>query len=92
MADKPVVITQVHHEMLCEDAYAAAEFFEEVFGAKRVEIDFANKIEQDFELKNRHMMLNGRIYQFITPNEKVSDKLKNWYDRDVLPGIHNVTF
>ena len=92
MAEKPVVVANVHHEILCEDAYEAAEFFEEVFGAKRVEVDFANIIEHDFELKNRHMLLNGRIYQFITPNETVSSKLRNWYDRSALPGIHNVTF
>ena len=91
MSNDIKVIMNIHHEMLCDDAYAAADFFQDVFGAKRVEVDFADKIEEDFELKNRHMELNGKIYQFITPNDEVSEKLKNWYDRSVLPGIHNVT-
>ena len=88
----PVVVANVHHEILCRDAYAAGQFFQDIFGSTQVEIDFSKNIEKDFELKCRHEKINGRIYQFITPNDEVSNKLKNWYDRSILPGIHNVTF
>jgi predicted enzyme related to lactoylglutathione lyase len=95
MAEKSLIVSNIHHEILVDDVSAAEEFFEEVFGATRVEHEFAEVIEQGWELKNRHMWLNGRIYQLLSPNEPVSGTsgpLKNWYDRSVQPGIHNVTF
>ncbi|MDR3360846.1 MAG: VOC family protein, partial [Bifidobacteriaceae bacterium] len=95
MPDDPVIVSNIHHEILVNDAYEAAEFMEEVLGATRVEFEFAEMVEQGWDVKNRHMFVGGRVYQLLTPNHDIlttPSPLRNWYDRSVQPGIHNVTF
>jgi catechol 2,3-dioxygenase-like lactoylglutathione lyase family enzyme len=99
MSDTPVVLGNIHHEILVYDAYEAAKFFEDILGATRVEIEFANMVEQGWDVKNRHMYLGGpmggRVYQLLEPQHDIPNtpsRLRNWYDRKVTPGIHNITY
>jgi predicted enzyme related to lactoylglutathione lyase len=90
-----VINANVHHEILVYDAVEAASFMEEVLGATRVEIEFGEMVEQGWDVTNRHMFLGGRVYQLLSPVHDIEHTplaLRNWYDRSLLPGIHNVTF
>jgi catechol 2,3-dioxygenase-like lactoylglutathione lyase family enzyme len=94
MADD-VIKANVHHEILVYDAQEAADFMEEYLGATRVEIEFGEMVEAGWDVKNRHMFVGGRVYQLLSPNHDVPSTpspLRNWYDRSLLPGIHNITF
>lgn len=91
--NKPAIIGKIGLEMVCEDAYEAADFFGEALDAKRVMDDYSEQLVQDYELeKARCMLLYGCIYRFVTPKKNVSMKLRNWYDPKVTPGMHTVTF
>jgi catechol 2,3-dioxygenase-like lactoylglutathione lyase family enzyme len=95
MADVPVINANVHHEILVYDAVEAAEFMEDVLGATRVEIEFGEMVEAGWDVTNRHMFVGGRVYQLLSPVHDVPSTpspLRNWYDRSLLPGIHNITF
>jgi predicted enzyme related to lactoylglutathione lyase len=88
-------IQNIHLEILVHDPAEAQAFLEDVFGAERTEFDFAYRVEEGWDLKNRHVRMGGEIYQLLAPSHDIPgtpSKLRNWYDREITPSIHNVTF
>lgn len=93
MSETPVMIGKIGLEMVCEDAYEAADFFGEALDAKQVMDDYSEQLMEDYELEQaRCMLLYGRIYRFVKPKANPSMKLRNWYDPKVTPGMHTVMF
>jgi catechol 2,3-dioxygenase-like lactoylglutathione lyase family enzyme len=85
----------IHTEILVYNPAEAAAFLEDIFGAERTEVEFAYMIEEGWDLKNRHVKMGGEIYQLLAPDHDIPNtppQLRNWYDRAILPSIHNEHF
>jgi catechol 2,3-dioxygenase-like lactoylglutathione lyase family enzyme len=78
-----------HIEIVVRDADAAADFLERVFGAKRVQEDFASFLSGSFN-KVVHVELGQTVLQFIEP--LVDYGLWAEHLQKKGPGVHNLTF
>ncbi|MBW2622523.1 MAG: VOC family protein [Deltaproteobacteria bacterium] len=79
----------VHIEIVVRDAKRAYQFLHNVFGAEKVQEDFANFLDGP---ANRviHVELGGVVLQFIQPLAEGT----SWYEQLAAhgPGVHNLTF
>lgn len=82
----------VHIEIVVRDAEKAYEFLNRIFGAEKVEVEFANVLSSMGVVKAVHVQLGNVILQFIEPT---SDKLQTLWSKHLKekgPGVHNLTF
>jgi catechol 2,3-dioxygenase-like lactoylglutathione lyase family enzyme len=75
--------------MAVRDAEAAYQFLHDVFGAEKVEEEFANFLDGPYA-RVIHVGLGDVVLQFIEPRIEEG----SWYEqlRDKGPGVHNLTF
>lgn len=80
----------VHIEIVVHDAEAVYLFLNRVFGAQKVEEEFAASLEKLGGLKKIiHVDLGGTVLQLIEPGD-----FGTWGRqlREQGPGVHNITF
>ena len=81
----------IHIEIVVRDAQKAYEYLNRIFGAKKVEEEYAEYLSNP-ALKIIHVQLGNVILQFCEPlNEQIQSL---WADhlREKGPGVHNLTF
>jgi catechol 2,3-dioxygenase-like lactoylglutathione lyase family enzyme len=79
----------VHIEIVVRDAEAAYRFLHDVFGAKKIQEEFAGFLDGDF-VRVIHVGLGDVVLQFIQPVVQEG----SWYNqlKSKGPGVHNLTF
>ena len=79
----------VHIEIVVNDAEAAYRFLKNVFGAEKVQEEFAEFLDSEFA-RVIHVGLGDVVLQFVQPLIKEG----SWYEQlnKYGPGVHNLTF
>jgi catechol 2,3-dioxygenase-like lactoylglutathione lyase family enzyme len=79
----------LHVEIVVRDVEETCRFLHEVFGAERVEEEFASFLDGSF-MKVVHVLLGDVVLQLCQPLVQAG----SWYEqlRDRGPGVHNITF
>lgn len=82
----------VHIEIVVRDAERAYEFLNKIFGAEKVEIEFAEFLSSSPVAKVVHVQLGNVILQFIEPTSEKVQSLWSEHLKEKGPGVHNLTF
>jgi catechol 2,3-dioxygenase-like lactoylglutathione lyase family enzyme len=79
----------LHVEIVVRDVDETCRFLHAVFGAERVEKEFASFLDSAF-MKIAHVLLGDVVLQLCQPLAQAG----SWYEqlRDSGPGVHNITF
>jgi catechol 2,3-dioxygenase-like lactoylglutathione lyase family enzyme len=79
----------LHVEIVVRDVEETCRFLHAVFGAERVEEEFASFLDSSF-MKIAHVLLGDVVLQLCQPLVEGG----SWYEqlRDHGPGVHNITF
>ncbi|MHA2037516.1 MAG: VOC family protein [Promethearchaeota archaeon] len=83
------VSPMLHIELVVPDLERTYQFLHDVFGSERVEVEFAEFLDGDFN-KVVHINLSNVVLQYIQPLQKVA----SWHEQlqKSGPGVHNITF
>ena len=87
------VSPMLHIELVTPDLEKTYEFLHNVFGSKKVEIEFADFLDTPF-MRIMHVNLSNVVLQYCQPMVKVKTEMGSWYKLLEKNGayVHNITF
>ena len=87
------VSPMMHIELVTPDLEKTYEFLHNVFGSEKVEIEFANFLDNPAS-RCIHVNLSNVVLQYIQPMIKIKNEFGSWYNLLEKNGcyVHNITF
>jgi catechol 2,3-dioxygenase-like lactoylglutathione lyase family enzyme len=83
----------MHIELVTSDIEKTYELLHNVFGSEKVEIEFANFLDNPIS-RCVHVNLSNVVLQYIQPMMKIENEFGSWYNLLQKNGtyVHNITF
>ena len=87
------VSPMMHIELVTPDIEKTYELLHKVFGSEKVEIEFANFLDNPAS-RAMHVNLSNVVLQYIQPMVKIPNEFGSWYNLLEKNGsyVHNITF
>ena len=87
------VSPMLHIELVTNDLEETYELLHKVFGSEKVEIEFANFLDNPVS-HAMHVNLGNVVLQYIQPMIKIENEFGSWYNLLEKNGtyVHNITF